>query len=192
MKVIEINSKRVGVTIILVGLMLILLGLARNFDNIVKETMLIKDSSGMTKYNVVDKNLTYKLPKGWSTKEEKFQGDEVLYHNNFISTDKEINGFVELWNLKEDLYSFLQKSEKISKEGNIIDSYTISKVNYGNYDGYRIKYVITSKNNVKYNCIEYFLKGNSGIIRFSFFIRHKDYKENMILTFEKIVNTINN
>ena len=191
MKVIEINTKRAGVTIILIGLMLILLGLAKNFDSMIKDTMLTKENSNMKTYNTEGNLFTYKLPMGWSTKEEKFQGKEITYHNNFISQDKKINGFVELWNLNEDLGQFLNNSKEISQEQNDINSYNISEINFNSYKGYRITYIITNKNKTSYHRTEYFIKHNNLVSRFSFFTKQKDYKENMVQEFENIVHTLN-
>ena len=43
---------------------------------------------------------------GWTTKEKKFSGDEIMYHNDFQSSDAVIHGFVEVWKSKQDLKHF--------------------------------------------------------------------------------------
>lgn len=192
MKVIEVNKKRIGVSIILIGLMLILLGLAKNFDPMIKETVLMEKSSNkMKSYSALKKHFTYKLPKTWNASEEKFNSNEVIYHNNFLSQDKTINGFVEVWNITEDLSSFLEKSKNISEEQNIIKTYNISDVNVSGHNGYKISYILTNPKDINYKCLEYFIKHKNMVFRFSFFIKENDYIESMITEFENIVKTFN-
>lgn len=41
------------------------------------------------------------LPEKWVTETEKFDGSEILYHNNFSDKASGINGFVEVWKIQK-------------------------------------------------------------------------------------------
>ncbi|MTK10824.1 MAG: hypothetical protein F8N39_01505, partial [Clostridiaceae bacterium] len=60
MKLIIINRKRLGVTVIIIGLMFVLLGLEKKFDAGLKFTALIQNNiSSLQKYEALDKKLSY-------------------------------------------------------------------------------------------------------------------------------------
>ncbi|NMM61608.1 hypothetical protein HBE96_02640 [Clostridium sp. P21] len=192
MKVIIINRKRLGVTIIIIGLMLILFGLEKNFDDRLKFTALIQNNiNSLTQYEALDKKFTYKLPSEWITKEQKFSGNEIVYHNDFNSKDLKIHGFVEVWNLNTDLKNFLEESKKISSEQNLYKNYDIKPVQINNKDGYLVNYTIITSNNKYYKGYEYFIKNKSKFFRFSFFVREDNFKESMPTIFKTIVKTFN-
>ena len=78
MKLIIINRKRVGVTTIIIGLMLILLGFEKHFDARLKFAALMQNNiNSLVQYEALNNKLTYKLPSEWSTKEQKFSGQEI-------------------------------------------------------------------------------------------------------------------
>ncbi|MBV7272712.1 hypothetical protein JMF89_01435 [Clostridiaceae bacterium UIB06] len=191
MKLIIINRKRLGVTIIMIGLMFILLGFEKNFDTGLKFTALIQNNiSSLKKYQALDNNLSYKLPGEWRTNQKSFSGEDILYHNDFISKDSKINGFVEVWNLKKDLRTFLEESKKISSEQNLYKDYNIAPVIINNRDGYIVAYTIINEENEEFKGYEYFLRDKNKFFRFSFFIREENFKENMPTIFKTIVQTL--
>ncbi|AWI07580.1 PsbP-related protein [Clostridium drakei] len=190
MKVIIINRKRLGVTIIIIGLMLVLFSLERNFDARLKFTALIQNNiNSLVQYEVLDKKFTYKLPAEWTAKEQKFPGNEIIYHNDFNTKDSKIHGFVEVWNLNMDLKAFLKESKKISSEQNLYKSYEIKPVKINNRDGYLLEYTIITSNNKAYRGYEYFIKDKNKFIRFSFFVSEDNFRENMPTIFKTIVQT---
>ncbi|EET84905.1 conserved hypothetical protein [Clostridium carboxidivorans P7] len=171
MKVIIINRKRLGVTIIIIGLMLVLFSLEKHFDARLKFTALIQNNiNSLVQYEALDKKFTYKLPAEWAAKEQKFPGNEIIYHNDFNTKDLKIHGFVEVWNLNTDLKAFLEESKKISSEQNLYKSYEIKPIKINNKDGYLVEYTIITSNNKAYKGYEYFIKNKDKFIRFSFFV----------------------
>ncbi|WPC42010.1 hypothetical protein [Clostridium sp. JS66] len=192
MKVIIINRKRLGVTIIIIGLMLVLFSLEKNFDARLKFTALIQNNiNSLVQYEALDKKFTYKLPAEWSTKEQKFPGNEIIYHNDFNTKDLKIHGFVEVWNLNTDLKAFLEESKKISSEQNLYKSYEIKPIKINNKDGYLVEYTIITSNNKDYKGYEYFIKNKDKFMRFSFFVSEDNFKESMPTIFKTIVQTFN-
>lgn len=192
MKVIIINRKRLGVTIIIIGLMLILFSLEKNFDARLKFTALIQNNiNSLIQYEALDKKFSYKLPAEWSAKEQKFPGNEIIYHNDFNTKDLKIHGFVEVWNLNTDLKAFLEESKKISSEQNLYKSYEIKPININNKNGYLVEYTIITSNNKAYKGYEYFIKSGDKFMRFSFFVSEDNFKESMPTIFKTIVQTFN-
>lgn len=190
MRVVFINRRQLGVTIILIGLMLILFVFEKNFDDKLKLTLLIQnDIKYMTQYNTGVKDIIYKLPSEWKTSVENFSGGEILYHNDFQSDNSVIHGYVQVLNIKKDLKTYLDQSRIISQKQNKIYNYNINTIKIKNYNGFLINYKIESKSNL-YICNEYFVNVNGEIVRFSFFVRESNYKENMPTIFSTIVKTI--
>jgi hypothetical protein len=190
MKLIIINRKRLGVTIIIIGLMVVLFSLEKNFDARLKFTALIQNNiNSLVGYEALDKKFTYKLPAEWITKEEKFPGNEIIYHNDFNTKDFKIHGFVEVWNLNKDLKTFLEESKKISSEQNFYKAYEIKPININDKDGYLVNYTIITSSNKYYKGYEYFIRNKDKFFRFSFFVREDNFKENMPTIFKTIVQT---
>lgn len=192
MKLIIINKKRLGVTIIIIGLMLVLLGFEKHFDARLKFAALMQNNiNSLVQYEALDNKLSYKLPSEWSTKEQKFSGQEILYHNDFKTKDSKIHGFIEVWNLKQDLKNFLKESKKVSSEQNLYKQYSMSPININNRDGYLVNYTMITSSDVAYKGYEYFVNDDGKFFRFAFFVREDNFKENMPTIFRAIVQTLN-
>ncbi|WP_333888099.1 hypothetical protein [Clostridium sp.] len=190
-KSIVINKRKLGVTIIIIGLMIILLGLEKNFDMKLKFTALMQNNiKYLTQYEGMESKLKYKLPSKWSSKSQDICGNEILYHSDFKSEDNKIRGFVEVWNLNGSLKSFLENSKVISQKQNLYKNYRINEIEINGNDGYLIEYTITKEVGDSYKGIEYFLKKGTQFCRFSFFVNESDFKENMPTIFETIVKTL--
>jgi len=190
MKVIIINRKKFGVTLIMVGLMIILLGLEMTFDSKLKLAALVQNNiTSLKTYSALQNKFHYKLPSMWKTEEESFSGNEIIYHNNFYSDDKQIHGYVEVWNSSKDLKSFLDKSKEVSLESNKVKDYKITPIIINKHDGYLVTYTIMTGNDVFYRCNEYFLVDKGKYFRFSFFVREDKFKENMTSVFKIIVES---
>ncbi|MGE5626763.1 MAG: hypothetical protein ACM3X7_01465 [Solirubrobacterales bacterium] len=191
MRVLYINRKQLGITLLLIGLMLVLFAFEKNFENKLKLTLLIEnDIKYLKQYDTGKEGINYKLPSEWKTSLENYTGGEILYHNNFQSSDSVIHGFVQVINIKKELRSYLEESKIISEKQNKIYEYNISPVKVKKNSGYLVKYEIEAKQGVVYTCYEYFIDINGKIIRFSFYVRENSYKENMAGVFSVIVNTV--
>ena len=191
MKIIFINKKRLGVTLIIVGLMVVLLAFEKNFDNRLKLTLLIENNIKYLKqYTVFQGELTYKLPSEWLTKEEKFAGKEIMYHNDFRTENLKINGFVQVIKIQKNLKEYLEESKIISAKQNPVYDYSISAIKVKSFKGYLVDYRIEVQSGELYRCNEYFLDLQGQIVRFSFFVNENNYKENMPAIFSTIVKTV--
>lgn len=191
MKLIIFNKKTTGIYIIIIGLMLVMLGVANRFDDRLRSTSLIQNNIKALKvYDIKDIDISYKLPQSWNTEEEKFPGGEILYHNNFISQDGITHGYVQLWKLRGDLESFINTSIQNSKIENKIYKYIITKYEFQNLNGFKVVYKINTKSNTNYIAYEYFLKKNDKFIRMAFYTKEKEFKESMENNYETLVKTL--
>lgn len=190
MKIIFINRRKLGITVILLGLMITLMGISKQFDDKLKTTILVENNiSLLDDYNALNGKISYKLPEGWTTREKKFPGDEIIYHNDFQSSDAVIHGFVEVWNSKEDLKIFLENSKKISEEQNVIKKYKMDSIIINSKKTYLVHYLINVTDNNWYKAYEYFIDDKDQFYRFSFFTREVNFKEAYGAIFESIIDT---
>lgn len=191
MKIIFINRKKLGIIVILLGLMITLLGISKQFDDKLKTTILIENNINLLdNYDALDGKINYKLPEGWTTKEKKFYSDEIIYHNDFQSTDAVIHGFVEVWKSKQELKTFLANSKKISEQQNVIKNYKIDSIIINGKRTYLVQYLIKVTDNNWYKAYEYFIENQDEFYRFSFFTRNTNFKEAYGAIFESIVETL--
>lgn len=191
MKVILINRKKIGIIVIILGLMITLLGISKQFDDKLKTTILVENNIKLLNdYKAIDGRISYKLPVGWTTKEKKFSGGEIMYHNDFQSDDAVIHGFVEVWKGKKDLKVFLDSSKEISQEQNKIRNYKIENTIINGKKTYLVKYLINVSDNNWYKAYEYFIDDGKQFYRVSFFTRNVNFKETYGAIFESIVETL--
>lgn len=192
MKFVIINGRKLGGIVIVVGLMLVLFGVGSSLGGKIRSTAYIQSNMGqLKKYSVDNLNISYMLPAKWTTSVENFGGNEILYHNDFRTEDNSIWGFIEVWNKKQDLKTFLNVSKEVSEKQNSIEQYTINEISIKNRKGYMIEYTLTNKENKKYKAIEYFLDHDNKFIRFSFYTNSESYTPNMRSVFKAIVETLN-
>lgn len=190
MKLIILNRKRLGVTVIIIGLMMVLFGLENKFDGRLKYVALMQSNiNSLKKYEIPELKYSYKLPSNWTTKPQSFTGGEVIYHNDFTSEDATIHGYVQVWSIKEDLKSFLDKSQIQSQQYAEYTEYNITPVVVKKHEGYLMTYIMKTSKEASFKGYEYFIKDKDKFIRFSFYVRDINFKENMPTIFKTIVDT---
>lgn len=186
-----IDKKKLGIILVISGLMITLFAIGGRFERRIKHTVLIQNNiKSLKEYNITSKNLIYKLPSKWDASIRNFSGSEIIYHNDFISEDAKIHGFVQFMNMNEDLKTFLDKSKEISQEQNAYTKYEIEPIKIKDRNGYLLAYSMITPKDLNYIGYEYFLKVDNGFIRFSFFVKDDNFKDNMPAIFESIVNTL--
>lgn len=166
------------------------MGISKQFDDKLKTTILVENNINLSdNYEALGGKISYKLPKGWVTKEKNFPGSEIIYHNDFRSSDAVIHGFVEVWKSNQDLKKFLDNSKKISEEQNAIKSYKIDSIMINGKKTYLVQYLINVTENNWYKAYEYFIDAEGEFYRFSFFTREVNFKEAYGTIFESIIET---
>lgn len=168
--------------------MLVLFGFEQKFDGRLKYVALMQSNiNSLKKYDVPELKFSYKLPSEWITKKQSFQGDEIVYHNDFFSKDAIIHGFVQVWNKKEDLKTFLEKSKNLNQQYAEYTDYSMAPVEVKKQSGYLTIYTMKNLDGTKFKGYEYFLNDKNRFYRFSFFVRDVNFKENMPTIFKTIV-----
>lgn len=193
MKLIILNRKRLGVTAIIVGLMLVMFAVEERFDERLRVTALMhSDISSLIKYEGLDRKFSYSLPNQWQVNLKNFGNEEIIYHNDFNTKDQSIHGFVQVWNLREDLKTFLERSKAAA--GAVkpakYKSYKMEPININNHSGYLVNYSMDVDDGDYYKGYEYYLSQDGLMFRFSFFVSEGNFKENMPTIFNTIVRTL--
>lgn len=191
MKMGEDNMKKLGLAIILVGLMLVIIGFGRYFEERLRIATLTQNSMlEFKEYNINDYGVSYKLPVEWYSTESlnEEENNNKIYINEFIAPDTTIYGYVEVIRSKEEFKEVIGNIEKEIKDmGNkevISENIEINDV-MGSLVQYEFKF---SEKNVK-KAYEYYLPYKDYVIKASFTISDKKVKENTRVVFDNIVKT---
>lgn len=137
--------------------------------------------------------ILYTLPSNWKTYEEKFAGDEIIYHNNFISEDRKINGYVEVWNLNMPLKDFLNLSKKSAVGVGIVSfkSYSIEQVKINGREGFILQYTRADNKGGYIKAFEVFIGDEKNMFhRFAFYMDEKLWKEDLKMVFLNIAASL--
>lgn len=190
MKIFIVDRKKMGVIFVVMGLMVVLFSVGISLESRIRTTAFIQNNLGALKeYYSSEHKIAYKLPAKWTTSLENFTGGEILYHNNFNSQDNSIHGYVQIWNLQNDLKSFLQNSKVMSEIQNSAENFKISDISINNNKGYLVTYK-TKAADKTYNAFEYFIKYDNIFVRFSFYVESDKLNSSMPAVFKAIVETI--
>lgn len=191
MKLLIVDRKKLGIVIIMIGLMVVMLGLFTNLDEKLKSAVLLQnDIKALKQYEYKNEHFYYKLPENWTTQEQKFEGGEIIYHNNFKSEDSNIQGFTEIWNTKSDLKQFIEDSKAIALQNGKFKYFNVQPVNFNGKEGYLLNYDMLTPGNKYYVAYEYMFKGKDRFYRVSFFVNEKNYNEGMAALFKTIAETL--
>lgn len=142
-------------------------------------------------YNVMDNTFHFELPESWYTHEVSFAGGEILYHINFMSPDKKIHGFVQVWKLSEPLKQFIEKSRKSAVGVVDFKYFNIKEIMSDNKKGYLLDYSRANPKGEYIKSYEAFIEGFSNrVYRLSFFVPEKEWKNYYKVLFDRIIHTV--
>ncbi len=143
-------------------------------------------------YNVMDNTFHFELPDSWYTHEVSFAGGEILYHMNFISQDKRIHGFVQVWKLSKPLKQFIEESKKSAAGVADFKYFDVKEIMADNKKGYLIDYSRANPQGEYNKAYEAFIEGYSNkVYRISFFVPEKEWRNYYKVLFDRIIRTIN-
>lgn len=186
----EDNSKKIGLAIILVGLMVVIIGFGKIFEDKLKIAALTQSSmANLTEYQVMDGYITYKLPDDWLTTSVEEQDERHVYINEYISIDADIYGEIELinndMNFNDALGVFMDNAKSMGGDGLKSGEITVDNVK-GELIEYNFKY---SDKNTK-STYEYYIPKDSYIFKMTFTLDSSKIKENTKTVLNNIVNTV--
>lgn len=187
---IDLSRIRKGVLTVLCFLLIVVCTLAE-LKAAETGTNIPADEIEYKNYSAFDGKIAFKLPAKWSTTLRKFDSNEVLYHNDFISDDKIIHGFVEVWNLNMPLIEFIKQGKENPIGIASYKNYTIEDVRINGMDGYILSYSRAGSEGKYIKAFEVFIldKGNS-FYRFSFFMDESKWKNEYRMFFLNIAASL--
>lgn len=132
-------------------------------------------------------SLSFSFPSTFTLNEKVISGGEILYHVDFNDRSKDINGFVQVWNLNTPLKEFLEQSKYTSLQS--FSDFSMSPINVNGASGYKWSY--TSKGETQtYKSMEVFLQKGSKMYRVSYFTPIKLWNKAQENIYNSIVNSI--
>ncbi|HYE83222.1 MAG TPA: PsbP-related protein [Clostridia bacterium] len=142
-------------------------------------------------YNVMNNTFHFELPDSWYTQEVAYPGGEVLYNMNFISQDKRILGFVQVWKLSKPLKQFIDESKKSAVGVVDFKYFNVKEIMEDNRKGYLVEYSRANQDGEYNKAYEAFIEGPSNrMYRVSFFVPEKEWRNYYKIIFERIIHSI--
>jgi len=189
MKLVDDNMRKLGLAIILAGLMIVILGFGKYFEESLRTATLTQNSMVEFKqYDILDGKIKYKLPSSWLTTIKENKDGKNVYLNEFVSGDANTYGSIELINSVEGVEAIIDKCIA-DVEGMGIKDYKKEKVKIDNRELDYIKYDLkSSKDNIK-RTYEYYVPYDDYVAKITFIISDKKTRENTQVVFENIVET---
>lgn len=189
MKVENEDMRRIGLAVILAGLMVVIIGLGKYFEDSLRIATLTQNSMlDFKEYNVSDEGISYKLPENWLTSESKEEDEKCIYINEFVSTDASIYGYIQVVrderDFKETINTF---KEEIQGMG--IKKIHSEEININDVVAEMVEYTFNFSENKVKNTYEYYIPYEDYVIKVSFTINDEKAKENTKVVFENIVKT---
>jgi len=189
MKLVDDNMRKLGLAIILAGLMIVILGFGKYFEESLRTATLTQNSMVEFKqYDILDGKIKYKLPSSWLTTIKENKDGKNVYLNEFVSGDANTYGSIELINSVEGVEAIIDKCIA-DVEGMGIKDYKKEKVKIDNRELDYIQYDLkSSKDNIK-RTYEYYVPYDDYVAKITFIISDKKTRENTQVVFENIVET---
>ncbi|WP_346939710.1 hypothetical protein [uncultured Clostridium sp.] len=189
MKLVDDNMRKLGLAIILAGLMIVILGFGKYFEESLRTATLTQNSMVEFKqYDILDGKIKYKLPSSWLTTIKENKDGKNVYLNEFVSEDANTYGSIELINSVEGVEAIIDKCIA-DVEGMGIKDYKKEKVKIDNRELNYIQYDLkSSKDNIK-RTYEYYVPYDDYVAKITFIISDKKTRENTQVVFENIVET---
>lgn len=189
MRVENEDMRRIGLAVILAGLMVVIIGLGKYFEDSLRIATLTQNSMlDFKEYNVSDEGISYKLPENWLTSESKEEDEKCIYINEFVSTDASIYGYIQVVrderDFKETINTF---KEEIQGMG--IKKIHSEEININDVVAEMVEYTFNFSENKVKNTYEYYIPYEDYVIKVSFTINDEKAKENTKVVFENIVKT---
>lgn len=129
-------------------------------------------------YSGLKGTFKYKLPEGWKSVEQKFEGGEIIYHNDFDSEDKSMHGYIQVWNLNRPLINFIMEGRKSAVGIISFKNYTIEPIKINGKEAYLLTYSRKDDNNKYIKGFEVFiLQNTTDFSRFAFYMDEHLWKD---------------
>ena len=191
MKVIYINRRKVGVALVLVGLMIVLMMLENQFHDKLKMTVFTQNNiNSLQEYEGLNGELSYKLPEGWNNKERSFDSEKILYHSEFYNKDMNITGYIQIQNKDAQLQDVMNEINTNYNDKEDVEKYNYQPIKVNSSQGYIINYKTKLYDNSNVKVYKYFVDNDKVYTKFTFYVREDGFKDNMPRIFNSIVSLV--
>lgn len=148
------------------------------------------ERQGYKDYDVLDGNFKFSIPSSWDAWEQKFSGGEIIYHLNYMTPNKKIHGFIQVWKMDKPLAEFLEESKKSAVGSVDFKSYSSKEIMVNRNKGFLVQYERAKDTEGYYRAYEAFLEDGKGMIyRASFFTDEKDWRKYYPLMYNRIIQS---
>lgn len=182
------GGKKIGLALILVGLMMVIVSFGKYFEESLKVATLTQNNIiNFKEYEILGGEIKYKLPLSWITKEKLSSHSNEIYNNEFISDTADIYGAIEVVSVANGEDILEECIADIKGIGvNEYDRDTI-KINKMKVD--TVEYDIKFTNSSIKHAYEYYIPYESNMVKITFIISDDETRENTNVVFENIVKT---
>lgn len=183
------GGKKIGLALILVGLMIVIIGFGKHFEESLKVATLTQNNMVSFKdYEVLEGEIKYKLPIDWICAEKVSINSSEVYKNEFMSEDTNIYGSIEVVSGTNGVEEAMEQCLAGIKDMGINkydrDTLRINKMNVET-----VEYDIKFTNNSVKHAYEYYVPYEDNMVKVTFIISDEKSRENTNVVFENIVKT---
>ncbi|SHE41697.1 PsbP-related protein [Clostridium fallax] len=185
------NRKQLGMTILLIGLIVVLYGAQIGLNNKLKFASLTAyNIKEFKEFNIEKTNYCYSLPDNWFIEEKKYPGNYILDHKDLKSDELGINGYIQILSSDKTIKEIVLKDKE--KIENKIEDYEKVQLEIKGRESIKVTYKEKLKAGKTIFFIVYYLKlDENKIAKVSFNVEENKYKEDFNDIFEAIVDSIN-
>lgn len=186
---IDNGGKKVGLALILVGLMMVIIGFGRYFEESLKVATLTQNNIiSFKEYEIMGGEIKYKLPMNWICAEKVSKNSEDIYSSEFVSEDTNIYGSIEVVNGCNGVNEVMEQCLADIEDMGII-KYDRDSVKINKMIVETLEYDIRFTNNTIKHAYEYYIPYEENMIKVTFVISDEKTRENTNIVFENIIKT---
>lgn len=190
MKDFQINKKRLGITIIIIGLIMILLGVESLLHKNIRNAVFVENDMGkLQELSVLNGEVQYKLPNDWVMEEKKAEKNYILYHSDFSWNDDKIKGYIEIWQNNIALDTFMSNTKNTALQKQEYKNYDSRKTKISSMDAYEVSY-IQQDNGKSYDTYEYYMDGKDYVAKMIFWTPENLTNKNYTSVFKTLAERI--
>lgn len=183
------GGKKIGLALILVGLMMVIIGFGKHFEESLKVATLTQNNMvNFKEYEIMGGEISYKLPLNWIAKEKVSKNSNEIYNNEFISENANIYGAIEVVNGANGLEDVIEEC-LIEIKGMGVNKYERDSIKLNKMEVDTVEYDIKFTNDSIKHAYEYYIPYENNMIKVTFMISDEKTRENTNVVFENIVKT---
>lgn len=183
------GGKKIGLALILVGLMMVIISFGKYFEESLKVATLTQNNMvSFEQYEILEGEIKYELPTNWISAEKVSRNSSEIYNNEFVSEDASIYGSIEVVSGLNGVAEVMEQCIAEIKDMGV-QKYDRDTVNINQMSVGTVEYDIRFTNNNIKHVYEYYIPYEKNMIKVTFIISDEKARENTNVVFENIVKT---